>query len=234
MDTEFDTFGVFDTNAPVETVVEVLHGLSNGGSALELGVGTGRTALPLVAAGVHVTGIDSSAAMLEVLRAKPGGAELPVLLGNFRDLQGGPYHLIYSVCNAFCRLLEQDDQVACFANAGQALVEGGTFLLETALWPHRNDARMSVEETGEGRVVLRLGSYDGVQQVASAATVVFSGNQAQAYPNRTRYAAPAELDLMARLAGLTLRERWGDWEGNPVTSHSACAISLYELRTKAW
>jgi cyclopropane fatty-acyl-phospholipid synthase-like methyltransferase len=230
----YDSLAAPGAGGPVDLVVEVLKELSDGGQALELGVGTGRIALPLSAAGVAVTGIDSSPEMLEMLRAKPGGAELPVLLGNFRDLEGGPYDLIYTVFDTFWHLLEQDDQVACFANAGQALSDEGIFLIETTLAPFKGETQFSIQESDDERVVLRMGSYDSVHQVASSTTLIFSGGDVRAFPVRMRYAPPAELDLMARIAGLTLKDRWGDWERNPVTSRSSRAISVYQLQTGRW
>jgi SAM-dependent methyltransferase len=231
-----DGFEVPYSGAPVETVVEVLKELAGRGRVLELGVGTGRIALPLAAAGVTVTGIDSSGERLEVLHAKPGGDDLPVLLGNFRDLQGGPYDLVYAVDNALLRLLDQDDQVACFANVGQALAEGGIFIVETALEPPScpGGTRVSVSEVSAERVIMRVGTYDSIRQLVSGALIIFSDGGVRTIPDLMRYTPAAELDLMARLAGLTLKDRWGDWQGNPVTSRSAWAISLYELRTTGW
>lgn len=165
--------------------------------------------------------------MLDVLKAKPGGDELPVRLGNFRDLQGGPYGLVYAVYNSFCYLLDQEDQIQCLANIAPRLTPGGTLLIETTLSPAQGSG-LSVEEISDERVVLHIGSYDSTSQLMSAATVISSKDGLQTYPNQMRHTPPAELDLMARLAGLALKERWGTWTGDPVTPDSSTVISLYQ------
>lgn len=222
--------------ASVELIVDVLKELSDGGPALELGVGTGRVALELAAAGVQVTGIDSSLDVLDALRARPGGEELPVLLGNFRDLEGGPYSLIYALRDVFFRLRHQDDQVACFANASQAMSEGGILLLETSMprFGFGEGARLSVEEIDDRRVVLRIAEYDAVQQAVSSATMTFAEGRIDLAHDHLRHALPAELDLMARIAGLTLKARWGDWYGRSPSPGSPRVVSLYQLRTQDW
>lgn len=220
--------------ASIETVVGVLKELSRGGPVLELGVGSGRVALPLAAAGVSVTGIESSQELLDVLRTRRHGRDLPVLFGNFRDLEGGPYHLIYALESVFWQLREQDDQVACFANVSQALAEDGIFLVETARVPFRGGTQVSLREAGEGGAVLRVGGYDDVHQTMSSTTLAVMDGQVRTFPTTMRYTVPAELDLMARIAGLTFLDRWGTWDRSPVTSGDVRVISLYQLRTGDW
>ncbi len=169
--------------ALIDRTVRFLAGLAAGGPALELGIGTGRIALPLAARGVEVHGIDTSAAMVERLRAKPGGDAIPVTMGDFADLPvEGSFPLVYVVFNTFFSLLTQDAQVRCFAAVADHLAPGGAFVLVLT----------------EGGVRL--------------------------YPGALRYAWPSELDLMGRLAGLRLRERWGGWRREPFGPDSGLHV----------
>lgn len=212
--------------------VALLARLAAGGPALELGIGTGRIALPLQQAGVTVHGIDASEAMVERLRAKPGGEAIPVTLGNFAEVGvEGQYALIYVLFNTFFQLLTQADQVRCFENAARRLRPGGAFLIEAFvpdLSRFTGNQALRTVAVGEAEVRLDASVHDPVSQQVSTQHVVLSEQGVKLYPVRIRYAWPAELDLMARLAGLRLRERWGSWEPGPFTAASGKHISVYQ------
>src|SRR6266511_1226153 len=194
--------------AVVTPVVQMLADLAGQGGALEFGIGTGRIALPLAERGVRVAGIDSSEAMVARLRAKPGGEDIEVSIGDFaRTRVGGEFSLVYLVFNTIFNLVTQDDQVACFQNApvGQTII------------PFRADP--------EG---ISFDVYDVVTQRFSSQHYVFAEGRVQAYPVEFRYAWPSELDLMARLGGLRLRDRWAGWQREPLTSLSRAHVSVYE------
>ena len=206
--------------------------LAGPGPALELGVGTGRVALPLAARGVEVHGIDASAAMVERLRAKPGGDAVTVTLGDFAGVPvEGSYPLVYVVFNTFFSLLTQDQQVGCFAAVAGRLAPGGAFVL-TGFVPDPTlySGGQSVRTTELGLDLVRLDAarHDPVAQRVDFQHVVLSGGGIRLYPGAVRYAWPSELDLMARLAGLRLRERWGGWRREPFGAASGGHVSVYE------
>jgi SAM-dependent methyltransferase len=210
--------------------VEFLSDLAGTGPVLELGIGTGRVALPLARRGHEVHGIDASEAMVEKLRAKTG--EIPVIIGDFAELDvGGEFHLVYVVFNTFFALLSQEDQVRCFSNVARRLREGGVFVIE-AFVPDmtRWDQDQRVEALGveNDSVILGVSRHDPVGQRVSSNHLVVSEMGVKMYPVRLRYAWPSELDLMARLAGLRLRERWGGWRREPFTASSVKHVSVYE------
>jgi SAM-dependent methyltransferase len=212
--------------------VAFLERLAQGGRALELAIGTGRVALPLAARGVPVDGIDFSQAMVDRLRAKPGGRALSVTLGDFAEVPvPGRYRLVYVVFNTLFNLSTQDDQVRCFANVASRLDESGTFVVEGFVpsWLHRlrDHQHVDAESVEPGRVVLDVGRHDPVAQTLDESHVEISASRIRLYPVVCRYAWPSELDLMARLAGLRLRERWGGWERQPFTADSRDCISVY-------
>lgn len=218
-------------HAADEAAVNLLAELAGGGRALELGVGTGRMALPLAARGVEVHGIDASRAMVERMRAKPGGRAIPVTFGDFAEVgAGGEFALVYVVFNTFFALLSQEAQVRCFRNVAARLAPGGSFLVE-AFVPNMSrytggQVTNATEVTAE-RVVLDVARHDGARQHITAQMVVLTEGQVRLYPIQLRYAWPAELDLMARLAGLHLRERWGGWRREPFTAESPAHVSVY-------
>jgi SAM-dependent methyltransferase len=215
-----------------ERVADRLAELAGGGAALELAIGTGRIALPLQARGVRVRGIDASEAMVAKLRAKPGGEDIDVALGDFADVAvDGTYGLVFVVFNTFFALLTQDDQVRCFANVAPRLAAGGVFVIE-AFFPDvsRFDrgqrlAAVAVETDG---MHLEADTHDPVTQRVDSLHVVVADGDLHTFPVRLRYAWPSELDLMARLAGLRLRERWGGWDREPFTASSPGHVSVYE------
>ena len=210
---------------------ETLAGLAGAGPALELAVGTGRIALPLAARGVEVHGIDASEAMVAKLREKPGGEAIPVTMGDFADVGvEGRYSLVYVAFNTFFALLSQDDQVRCFANVAAHLTEGGVFVLEAFvpdLARFDRGQRVNANRVEADWVLFDLSLHHPVEQRVSSQHVVVSAEGVRLQPVAIRYAFPAELDLMARLAGLELRERWGGWSREPFTAASGSHVSVY-------
>jgi SAM-dependent methyltransferase len=215
-----------------EAGVRLLAELAGAGRALELGVGTGRVALPLAARGVEVHGIDASPAMVERLRAKPGGHDIPVTVGDFEEVAvAGEFALVYVVFNTFFALLSQEAQVRCFRNVAARLAPGGVFLIE-AFVPDvaRFDGKQitNASEVTAERVVLDISRHDPARQYVTGQTVVLTDGRVRLFPVQLRYAWPSELDLMARLAGLSLRERWRSWRREPFNSESTQHVSVYE------
>ncbi|HEX6763561.1 MAG TPA: class I SAM-dependent methyltransferase [Gaiellaceae bacterium] len=219
---------MFDASV-VEPAADLLAELAGDGGALEFGIGTGRIALPLIDRGVRVAGIDSSEAMVTRLRAKPGGDDVEVAIGDFAQARvDGEFALVYLVFNTIFNLVTQDAQVACFENAAAHLRRGGRFVIETmvpdlqllplgqTIVPFRADA--------EG---LSFDVYDVVTQRFSSQHYTFSGSGVEAHPFEFRYAWPAELDLMARIAGLQLGDRWAGWHREPFTALSRSHVSVY-------
>ena len=220
----------------VSPIVDFLAGVAGEGPALELGIGTGRIALPLAARGVAVRGIDLSEAMVERLRAKPGGAELEVTIGDFaRTRVEGSFSLVYLVANTIMNLTTQDEQVACFQNAADHLGEGGCFVIEV-LVPGLQ--RLPVGERYQPFDVssthLGFDEIDVVTQRLTSHHFWIDDGKIQVFSPPFRYAWPSELDLMARLAGMSLRERWSGWKREPFTGESGKHVSVWEKpRTSA-
>jgi SAM-dependent methyltransferase len=216
--------------AVVTPVVDLLAGLAGQGRVLEFGIGTGRIALPLAERGLPVAGIDSSEAMVARLRDKPGGGELEVAIGDFASTRvGGEFALVYLIFNTISNLVTQDAQVACFENAAAHLGRGGRFVIETTVPDLQN---LPVGQTiipfraDPGGISFDV--YDVVTQRFSSQHFVFADGRVEAYPVEFRYARPAERDLMARLAGLRLRDRWAGWRREPFTNLSRAHVSVYE------
>ncbi|HEY2964527.1 MAG TPA: class I SAM-dependent methyltransferase [Pyrinomonadaceae bacterium] len=212
--------------------IDVLADLAGGGKVLELGIGTGRIALPLSAKNVEVHGIDASPSMILRLREKPGGDRITVTQGNFAEVPvDGKFELIYIVFNTFFMLLSQEEQVQCFRNVAQHLAPGGCFVIE-AFVPDLTrftggQVNWATKVTAD-QVLLDVGSHDGAKQHVMGQKVVITEGNVRLYPAQIRYCWPSELNLMAQLAGLRLRERWGNWKREPFTSESGHHISIYE------
>ena len=215
--------------AVVEPAVDFLAELAGDGAALELGIGTGRIALPLARRGVPVHGIDLSEAMVAKLRAKPGGEEIPVAIGDFATTRvEGAFTLAYLVFNTIGNLTTQDAQVACFENVAAHLEPGGCFVIELGVPELRKlppGERYVVFDFGEGHV--GIDEYDVVTQGLVSHHYSPADGRWQLVSMPFRYSWPAELDLMARLAGMTLRERWAGWNREPFTSESEKHISVW-------
>ena len=216
--------------AVVDPIVDLLAELAGSGRALELGIGTGRIALPLAQRGVPVHGIDLSEAMVARLRAKPGGEEIGVTIGDFATTTvDGTFSVAYLVFNTIMNLTTQAAQVACFRNVATHLEPGGRFVIEVMipelqrLPPGDTVRAFHVSET-------RLGfdEYDVATQGLTSHhfAIVDGGVERSSIP--FRYVWPSELDLMAELAGMRLRERWSGWKREPFTSESREHVSVWE------
>jgi SAM-dependent methyltransferase len=214
----------------VGAVVDFLAELAGGGPALELGIGTGRIALPLAERGVRVHGIDLSEAMVARLREKPGGADIDVTMGDFATTKvDGAFSLAYLVFNTIMNLTTQDEQVACFQNAAAHLEPGGCFVVEVGV---PDLQRLPRGETFRPFHVTpeRIGfdEYDVVSQGLVSHHYRVEDGKLEVLSIPFRYVWPAELDLMARIAGMTLRERWSSWTREPFTSESEMHVSVWE------
>jgi len=227
-----DSTGEMFTPDAIEPAVDFLAELAGDGAALELGIGTGRIALPLTARGVQVHGIDLSQAMVARLREKPGGDAIPVAIGDFATTRvDGTFALAYVVFNTIMNLTTQDAQVACFRNVAEHLDRGGRFVIEVgvpdlqrlpfgeALRPFDlSDTHLGFDEYDVVNQGLISHHYNAVDGAFEKWSVPF------------RYVWPAELDLMARLAGMALHERWSGWEREPFTAESTKHVSVWEKR----
>jgi SAM-dependent methyltransferase len=212
----------------VAATVDFLADLAGEGAALELGVGTGRIALPLAARGVRVHGIDLSTDMVAQLRAKPGGADIPVTIGDFANTRvDGTFSLAYVVFNTIMNLRTQDRQVACFRNVAGHLEGGGLFVAEIML-PElqrlpRGDTFLVFDVSPEH---VGIDEYDVANQGLISHHYYQAEGDYATFPGR--YVWPSELDLMARIAGMRLRERWNGWRREPFTSESTKHVSVWE------
>jgi SAM-dependent methyltransferase len=215
-----------------EAAIDLLAQLARGGRALELGIGTGRVAIPLAARGVEVHGIDGSEAMVSRLRARPGGEKISVTMGNFAHVNvDGKFSLVFTVFNTFFALLAQEEQVRCFSNVAKHLEPGGAFVLEVFVPDMTHfDQGQSVRATAvtTDRVSLKVSQLDKVNQRMKSQHIVFADGEIKLFPVEVRYAWPSELDLMARITGLRLRHRWSGWNREEFTSTSEKHISVYE------
>jgi SAM-dependent methyltransferase len=217
---------------PPDAQLGVLADLVGNGRALELGIGTGRVALPLAKRGIIIEGIDASPSMVARLRAKPGGEGLQIVIGDMATLDvSGPFRLVYVMFNTIFALLTQDAQIACFRRVADLLEPSGCFCLECFVpdLGRFNDAQsirtVSVDDDG---VRVDASRHDPVTQQITSAIIHIRADGTSVRPMRLRYVWPAELDLMARLAGLRLRDRWGDWNGGAFTAESRAHITVYQ------
>jgi SAM-dependent methyltransferase len=227
----------YDLGAPemfepalLEATVRFLADAAEGGAALEFGIGTGRVALPLSQRGVEVHGIDISEDMIRQLRTKPGSESIDVTVGDFATTAvPGTFSLVYLVYNALSNLTTQAEQVACFRNAARHLVPGGRVVVEMDVPDLRRFPPGAVALAFD--VSVSHVGFDTIdvatQQGVSHHYVVVDGRGGR-FDSPFRYTWPAEMDLMAQLAGLALRERWEDWDRSPFTSESGNTISVWE------
>jgi len=213
--------------------IDALAELAQNGKALELGIGTGRIALPLSERNVEVYGIDAAPSMISRLRSKPGADRITVTQGSFADVSvEGEFALVYVVFNTFFALSSQEEQVRCFRNVAARLTRGGCFVIEAFVpdltrFDH-GQANWATKVT-EDVVELDVGRHDQATQRVTSQKVVITDGNVRLYPVQIRYAWPSELDLMAQLAGMRLRERWSSWKREPFTSESGKHISIYQL-----
>ena len=214
----------------IDPTVDFLADLAGDGPALEFAVGTGRIALPLARRGVAVHGIDMSKAMVARMRAKPGGEDIGVTIGDFSTTTvDGPFSLVYLVFNTISNLTTQAAQVACFRNAAAHLQPGGCFVIEVGvpslrlLPPGETIHAFTVTENRWG-----FDEYDIANQRMTSHHFEIVDGRAERFAVPFRYAFPAEYDLMAELAGMRLRERWAGWDREPFTSESRSHVSVWE------
>jgi SAM-dependent methyltransferase len=232
----------YDANHPLDPApaVEFLADLApNGARVLELAIGTGRVAIPLAARGVAVEGIEASPDMVEEMRAKPGGDAIPTIIGDMADVASltgtegtGPYAMAYLVFNTLFNLPSQARQVDCFRGVAAVLEPGGVFVVECFIqdrteFDQRNQ-RVATRALTEDSVRMEFQLHDPVEQTVTYQRVTFDAAGTTLNPLRLRYCWPSELDLMAQLAGMRLRERYTDWDRSPFTGASGKHVSVYE------
>jgi SAM-dependent methyltransferase len=215
----------------VDPAVNFLADLAGTGAALELGIGTGRLALPLSQRGVRVHGIELSPAMVDQLEAKPGADGVGVTIGDFTTTKvEGWFTLAYLVRNTIMNLTAQDEQVECFHNAAAHLEPGGYFVIEVIVPALR---QLPPGETVRAFALtpthLGFDEYiDIAAQISVSHHYWVADGRLETFSAPFRYVWPSELDLMAQLAGMTLRERWSDWNREPFTSDSRSHVSVWE------
>ena len=224
-----DCSGMFAPEV-LDSTVMFLADLAGDGRALEFAVGTGRVALALRDQGVDVAGIELSRAMVRQMMTKPGAERVAVTIGDMATSRvDGTFGLVYLVYNTITNLLTQDEQVACFCNAAAHLGPGGYFVIEDLLPALR---RLPMGETlvafDASASHVGVDEYDVVNQLLTSHHYRGVGGRGEIFRSRHRYAAPAEYDLMARIAGLTLHERWSDWHRTPFTADSTSHVSVWK------
>jgi SAM-dependent methyltransferase len=223
---------VADMSTPsvVEAIAHVLADLAGDGAALELGIGTGRIALPLARRGVRVHGIDLSEAMVSRLRAKPGGEDIGVTIGDFATTRvEGTFSVAYLVFNTIMNLTTMDEQIGCFQNVARHLEPGGCFVIEVVVpalqWLPPGETVRAFEVSPN---YLGFDEYDVAAQGQISHHYEVVDGRLEVHSVPFRYVWPSELDLMARLAGMRLRERWSGWNREPFTSESTEHVSVWE------
>ena len=214
-----------------ESAVDALADLAAGGSVLEFGIGTGRLAVPLAQRGITIHGVDGSDEMLAALQRKDGGEQIPVWTGDFADVDTGHrYGLVVLAVNTIFALPDQDAQVACFANAARHLRPGGAFVVEAWIpdigaFRGRRLVRQRVMRTDV--MSIESARLEPASQMMRTTQAVLRNGSVRLYHANHRYAWPAELDLMARLAGLQLEIRWADWKRRPFDDDATTHVSVY-------
>jgi SAM-dependent methyltransferase len=227
-----DAARLHDERGDELVAVAFLKTLAGDGPALELAIGTGRVALPLAAQGIRVDGIDISHTMVDGLRAKPGGEQLSVQIADFADVSvTAKYSLIYVVWNSLFNLLTQEDQMRCFENVAAHLTEHGSFVVEafvpSFLHRTRDSQQVDAESIEVDEVRIGVLRHDPATQMLEQSHLTLSPAGIRLSPVVQRYAWPSELDLMARIAGLQLQDRWGGWSHEPFDSGSDLHVSVY-------
>ncbi len=224
---DYDDGHVLDPARAVQFLAE----LAGGGRVLELAIGTGRVALPLAARGVNVEGVEASDKMAARLRAKPGGEQIHVTIGDMADVPvNGPFRLVYLVYNTLFNLVDAKRQAECFRNVGRVLGADGAFVIE---WYVAGQGRLDrgkrveVLEVTEDSATIEVYSCDAATQRSISQKITFSRQGIQLRPHMERYCWPSELDLMAEQAGLRLEHRYADWDRNHFDSDSRAHISVY-------
>jgi SAM-dependent methyltransferase len=231
----YDELPTHPTDA--DAAVRCLADLADGGPALELGIGTGRLALPLAGRGVDVSGIDASMAMVARLRAKPGGEQIPVAIGDFAAVEvDGRFSLIFVAYNTFFSLLDAETQRGCFERIAAHLARGGRFVIEAFvpdLGRFERGQHLEVRHVGVDSAVVSVSRHDGPTQRVDSLLVRLADSGVRTWPVHIRYSYPSELDHMADRAGLRLEHRWGGWERDPFTDDSVKHVSVYRAADDA-
>lgn len=227
-----DDYDALQDPGTTDAAVALIAEIAGDGAVLELAIGTGRVALPLARRGLNITGIDGSPEMVAKLREKPGGADIPVTIGDFADVGvAGPFDHVFLVYNTLFNLPSQDDQVRCFQNVADRLNDNGTFLIEAFvpdLSEFRRGQTVCTRSLDMQSVTLETGLHDPVRQVLEFQRIRITNAGVRLVPLPLRYAWPAEIDLMAKLAGLERKHRWGGWDRSPFTADSRMHITVYE------
>ncbi|AGZ40331.1 class I SAM-dependent methyltransferase [Actinoplanes friuliensis] len=222
------------SNPDPARAVDFLAGMAGHGPVLELAIGTGRVALPLAARGIAVEGVEGSPEMVEKLRAKPGGADLPVVIGDMADVGvRGPYTLAYLVFNTLFNLVDAQRQADCFRNVARVLAPGGAFVIE-AFVPNladfeRDEAQPQVRHVTEDSASFRMHRYDRAAQTFVRQNVTFSAAGVRLEPFGMSYLWPEQIDRLAEQAGLHLEARYAGWERAPFDAASTDHVSVYRL-----
>ncbi|HEV7934915.1 MAG TPA: class I SAM-dependent methyltransferase [Actinomadura sp.] len=226
---DYDELTILDPAPAVDFLADLVP---DSGRVLELAVGTGRVAIPLAERGIAVEGIEGSAAMVERMRAKPGGASIPVVIGDMADVAvAGPFQLAYLVFNTLFNLPSQARQIDCFHNVAKVLEPGGLFVIECFIQDMTKfdrGQRVATRALTEDSVEMEFLLHDPVEQTVTYQRVILDAEGTTLSPLRLRYCWPSELDLMAQLAGMRLRARYNDWDRSPFTPASRNHVSVYE------
>ena len=212
------------------SIVSFLEDLAGPGPVMELGIGTGRIAVPLAKGGIRVDGVEISTPVVERLRRVPGGDRLSVTLGNFADVKyPDSYRLIYVVANALLNLYVQEDQIRCFTNVAEHLSDGGVFVVEAygPAFIQGLDEKVRAASIDADKVALEMHRHDVARQIIEWSYVSLGGDAVHTRPIVQRYVWPSEMDLMAQIAGLKLKERWGGWRREPFGSNSKVQVAVY-------
>ncbi len=215
-----------------DLTVDLLFEIFGPTRVFEFAIGTGRVALPLAARGCTLAGNEGSPLMVEKLRAKPGGADIPVAIGDMIQAQvDGPFDHAFLIFNTLFNLPSQAAQVECFAHAARMIKPGGTFVIETFvpdMSDFSRDQRVATKRLDMDSVWIEAATHDRVAQVLEMQRIRITKNGMKLVPLRMRYAYPQEIDLMAKCAGFQLRSRWGGWRKESFTADSGFHISVYE------
>jgi SAM-dependent methyltransferase len=227
-----DTYDATQDPGTTDQAVALIAEVAQQGTLLELASGTGRITIPLAQKGFQVTGIEASPEMVAKMHAKPGGADIPVVIGDMADVAvDGPFDNACLIYNTLFNLPDQESQVRLFKNTAKVLRSGGTFLLEMfvpKLDHFQNNQMVQTKQLDMQSLVIEACQHDPVAQTFQFQRVHFSPEGTKLVPFPMRYAYPPELDLMARLAGLRLKHRWSGWHKGPFTADSSMHISVYE------
>lgn len=228
-DSLYDESMIEETRLSVETLAE----LAKGGKVLELAIGTGRVALPLAERGLTVHGIEASEEMVAKMREKPGGSDIPVTIGDMSETRvDETFDLIYLVFNTIFNLTTQEAQMRCLQNAARHLNPEGVFVIETVVpdfseYVDDQQTRMRASWAKMDSARFEIAIHDRVAQTITFQRIIISEDGTKMNPHYMRYVWPSELDLMAKLAGLELKERWAWWDRSPFTATSKSHISIY-------